>query len=465
MLEKEEIDCNFTIKGRTFKKSECKKLGGGTQKIAYQFGNYDECFLRPYSDQPDDHWNLTISSEKNLLDQIISLGLKAQNFEHVDLKIEKPGGKPYTLPVLLTKDFQSLCKNESMVIYNVKGSGEGRVIGKPIERDGLIEGLKKEVYAQGLLSEIIKEYAVCLTFKLPISVVNIRRDDSEHYCFKLPQSPEQPPIAHYMFWDVVGDFGGLSLPYIIPTLAELKSGYGKNKFEGIRTLANQLACALEEVSGPEMDTNVFLDGLESPLLEALKNENLLNSALEHARNVAINKLNEELNKVEDPGQKRDRNEVIDLIFSAISTNDLDLLKRVCDKYLDLNHLQDNQVRQIMAFSKKYNNEPINDYLRDNLQIPFNKMSLKNEFLESYRQKLQSDKEAWHGWYSFFVKSHVNEKDSLLTLVEHAKGNSQKGTGGRSREVMKQLGWLDNSNKVINDDLKQVLDSYGTEFGA
>lgn len=206
------------LNGKTYNKSACVKLGEGHEKRVYKIKGTNQCFFIPNRLMDAKDWDRLISKEKLLLDYMTDLGLKTQRFEIVSLEINEPGKPPQAIKVLLTKDFNSLCEEESIVIHNPKG-GMDRNSGDIPDFLAMREQIMDPTFSQKMLGKMIIEYAVSLTFSLPISSVGLN-DDSEHYCFELPKDSDEPPLAHYMFWDVVGDFSP-RLP-IVPTLKVLK---------------------------------------------------------------------------------------------------------------------------------------------------------------------------------------------------------------------------------------------------
>ena len=82
--------------------------------------------------------------------------------------------------------------------------------------------------------------------------------------------------------------------------------------------------------------------------------------------------------------------------------------------------------------------------------------LKECFLQKYKSRLASDNAKFCGLFTFFSKSYVQDTMSLKEMVIHATGLSGKGTGMRSNNVMKEMGWLDEDNKIISTELRQAL---------
>lgn len=466
---KKREDITLTLNGKTFKQSECKRLGGGSEKHVYKIEGTNQCFFIPHKWRSEEEWDLKIKYEKERLDQIDSLGLKTQRFEVVPLEIKEPGSPTYTINVLITTDFESLCQEESITIYNGKG-GEQKVIGTPPDFIAIKERIKDKSFAQKMLKKIINEYAIAFTFSLPISILQ-SNDDSEHYCFELSQNSNEPPVARYMFWDVTSDFGGLNFPYV-PTLDQLKSG-ARDKSDlfysplrGLKFLANQVACAMSEMSSPD-DSWAFVKEVQEDLALALNEDAILQEALAQARAQGISFFNKTVSLLLDQFKDiKDRdalnNAFIVIMNSAISLDNLDLVQQTFIKiHINLNDLSKESIKKIIAAAEKYGNPGIIDYLNTNILLEKEKtelQELKNNFIHEYDKKLTSDKSAWCGLYSFFAKSYVNKNMSLKELVQHAQGLSKQGSGKRSQEVMKKMGWLNENNEVtskISDYLLKI----------
>ncbi|WP_392537439.1 hypothetical protein [Legionella sp. 227] len=444
----------LTINGKTFKKTDCERIGGGSEKHVYKIKGTNQCFFIP--NKGWGNWDAKIQAEKLLLDQITDLGLKTQRFEIVPIEIHEPGKSTYTINVLVTKDFTSLCQEESIVIYNAKG--DQKVIGTPPDIITLKERLKDKSFALKMVENIINEYATAFTFSLPISILSYI-DDSEHFYFKLP--PEQstePPVIGFMFWDVVSDFSGTSLPYV-PTLEELKSGT-RNKSDlfysplrGLKFLANNIACTMYEMSSKKEDGFDFVREVEEDLIPVLNNDETLKIALTQAKRKGIilfTRFLDELTNIEN------KNIVpagfVELMKSALSLEEPDLLQRAFRIYPNPIDLPQEHIDQIMAEAKKYGN-PINiDFLNSHLVVE----RLKSNFMQKYNAKLTSDKKAWCGLYSFFATSYVKNDMSLQELVDHAQGHSKQGTGKRSQEIMKSMGWLNEDNEVCGEIREYLL---------
>ncbi len=289
-------DCILTFEGKTFSKSDCKQLGEGSEKTVFSIKGDKHCFFVPTKNP--NNWDMRIQVEKELCDEILSVGLKAQQFDIVPLEVqEKAGGPKYTINVLKTLSFDSIANDNSAVIYNPKGAP--RVLtGKPFTIYDNVKRLQDKQWNFKIIKEIIKEYAIALTFRLPIHQVKDHLDDSVHFYIELPKSENEPPVFHYMFWDVCGDFSGLKPP-IVPTLTQLKDGL-KDKTDpkkgfwhidpGLKTFVNEMVCAY--CSNPqEYEKFGYAHSLKAvipfmnALYEAITDEVLL-EAIEAARKCA-----------------------------------------------------------------------------------------------------------------------------------------------------------------------------------
>ncbi|MBA2650692.1 MAG: hypothetical protein H0U73_00270 [Tatlockia sp.] len=143
-------EITLTINGQTFKKSDCKLIDKGSEKRIFKIKNTNFCFFIPNAEKgipTETTWNSRIKAEKYLLDEISNLGIKTQRFEIVPIDINK-GETSYTINGLLTKDFVSLCEEESIMIYNRKASLSPQVIGKRPAINNLKELCKDKNYVQ-----------------------------------------------------------------------------------------------------------------------------------------------------------------------------------------------------------------------------------------------------------------------------------------------------------------------------
>ncbi|MDP3267940.1 MAG: hypothetical protein Q8M40_02715 [Legionella sp.] len=476
---KESEEINLTLNGKTFNKSQCEFLGQGSEKRVFKIKDSNQCFFIPHKWSSKEDWEHKIKLEKNLLDQIDSLGIKAQRFEITTLSISEAGQTPQTIHVLTTKDFGSLCEEEGISIYNYKARKD-HVIGTPPDFIAIIDKFSDKLFAKKMLEKIIYEYAIAFTFDLPITVIH-SPDDSEHFCFEKSNDPEMPPVVRYMFWDVVHDFYGL-FNTIVPTLADFKMGNRKGEynrpFRGFECLVNHVIDAIKSMIFHlyhyNIDYTKISDELKNNLLEAI-DEELIGKSLTHAKELAVKFFEKKLTTLSDDF-KTFRNQVavfIEIMQSAISLDKPDMVEQAFRAMnLDINYISINEIEDINKFAKKYGNVDIMEFIdinlvkakqikeEDNLRVrqelfAAKVVDLKNSFVTEYEKKLTANKGAFFGLYSFFVKSHVNKNMSLNELVTHAQGLSKTGSGKRSREVMQHLGWLNDRNEV-DKELNQYL---------
>ena len=71
--------------------------------------------------------------------------------------------------------------------------------------------------------------------------------------------------------------------------------------------------------------------------------------------------------------------------------------------------------------------------------------LKKHFMKAYYNKLQQDKMAYCGIFSYFRISHVTQNMSLADIIKHAQS-----ADNRSRSVCKELGWLKQDGSINNN---------------
>ncbi|KTD50752.1 Uncharacterised protein [Legionella quateirensis] len=461
----------LTINGTIYKLTDCKRIGGGSEKHVYQLKDDALCFFIPHKYRSEEHWNQKIQFEKLILDEISQLGLKTQQFELVSIEIRVPGEQPRAINGLLTKDFKSLCNDESIVIHDSKGSQ--RVTGTPPDFHSMRGRFKDKEFVQHMFKKIIKEYAVAYTFSLPINILQTN-DDSQHIIFELPQNSNEPPVVRYMFWDVVSDVATFPFIFRAPTLNELKEGPGKHRWgkKGIAALyhlANTVACTILEMYNHEIDDSFsFVGELQSDILLAIDDDVFLNDALEHAQSLAVpffNKLFVEFKKEEvilDTGMFHS------LMLMAISSSNLDIIEQCYQLRPQNSLLPEEHIDSMLDVSIKYGNQAVVEFLNSKLGAEKNtyekakqlaieeqekkvkREQLKETFLKQYNKQLVSDKSLYCGIYSFFVKSYVTNDMDLSEIVKHAQGLSKEGTGMRSKLVMKQLGWLDVNNNVTGE---------------
>lgn len=341
------------------------RVGGGSEKNVYKLPGQDQCFFIPHKWSSEENWNALIQCEKMLLDQMSELGLKTQRFEIVRLEISEPEKPSYTVNVLLTKDFESLCQEESLAIYNVKG--DTKVIGKAPNFVAMQEQFKAKDFVQKMFEKIIVEYALGITFGLPISILN-SVDDSEHYCFELSKDPSRPPLVRYMFWDVVSDFSGVQLP-LVPTLSGLKAGSKKGKgVQGLSFLANQVACAMLEMNRTRIkDSWGFVGSVQDSITVALNDDDFLNQALIQARQKSIHFLKQLLLGIQKVDKPLESEQFVELMKSVISTSDLGLVTQ-CFQLPQAEGLPNKAIFELLEFARKYESQSVVNYLEDQKKL-------------------------------------------------------------------------------------------------
>lgn len=360
-------DVTLTLNGTTIKRSDCFELARGSEKRVYKIKDQNLCFFIPHKWSSEDSWNSLIKKEKTLLDEIHELGLKTQRFEITSLEIHEPGKPSYSILVLVTKNLESLCQEEAMAIFNPKGTQgkvNTRIIGNVPNFFSQQKKFEDPIFVRKMFEKIINEYAIALTFNLPIGILD-SCDDSVHYCFELSSDSEEASMARFMFWDVVLDFKGVQPPFV-PTLSFLKSA-GRAENSGLRFLANQIACAMYSMSIQEWDVeDDFVSVTQKNLLVAINDNDFLNQALAHARKVSANFLNTVLNSIQKGLQEIDTPYFERLMKSAISTSDLKLV----EQFFQLPNAKalPKPINTLLEFAEQYENQPIIDYLKNQKRL-------------------------------------------------------------------------------------------------
>ncbi len=350
----------------TLKKSDFKKIGNGSEKVVYGIKNSRECFFIPSmrtAKKPQNDWEELIVAEKHLLDQISELGLKTQHFEIVSLQVSQ-GTTSHTIKGLLTTNLAVLCEEESIAICTIKD--KNKCIGLPPNFVAMEDKLNNQVFVQKMFKEVINEFVTCLAFSLPISQVK-NVDDSEHFYFKLSQDQNEPPVLHYIFWDVANDFSGIKFP-VVPTLDFLKANtkYGDSL---LKYFANQVAGAMVAMNLEDIDDDVvFVQDTEAKILKSINNDEFLNSALNYVREKSFDYLNKYLTDRENNKNIYEiKNDTfVSLIESAISIGNLDLVKRSFAMYKNPSDLSNDAITKITTTAKQYGNQNIMDYLNNKL---------------------------------------------------------------------------------------------------
>lgn len=382
-------DAVITLQGKKIEKSSLELLGFGAEKYVYGIPGDKRCMLiSRKEDAPD----ARLKEEKKLCDEILSLGIKAQSYEFSEIAVQsKSGGPSYKAPVLLAKKFSELAKEESFTLFQTDMNiSEQRRIGKPIKfYNGDKKKLNSAAWNRGLLSKIIAEYAVGLTFRLPIPQVDSWIDDSVHFIFETPKTHTKPPIARYMFWDVMADFSGISMPSV-PTLSVLKSGLNRREdpMEGIKLLINGLATVIIDNIDEMKQLGLTKDSslkesfesakkIESILLKAIT-EDMLEKALSHAREIAKQEFSKQLKKL-DQCLKTEEFRTLELsdkhkimttfLQAAISCADMQCVKDVLSRVPMIDEFSKTHRQGALNFAKKYNTPGIYELLSSQLKEP------------------------------------------------------------------------------------------------
>lgn len=383
-------DAVITLQGKKIKRSELELLGSGSEKSVYGIKNDERCIILSKSPiQPEARLNL----EKQLCDDIIALGIKAQKYENATISVQSASaGSVHSVPVLITKKFSALAQSESLTVFHNKTMRpDQRCIGKQVDfynKDR--KNFESIAWNQKIIEKILNEYAIGLTFSLPIHQVSTSIDDSEHLVFEHAKKPNTPPVARYMFWDVVGDFAGIKLP-MVPTLQVLKSGLVHHKWlqeghqrfynpmAGLEMLVNGVACIILQnrdemrklgLAGEKFDEFKVSKAIEDKLLKAIS-EKMLATALSNARKSAIKKLHTALKEVAALSADKDFKSASleekhrfmrKMVLSAISCSDLQAVKTALSHTTQLNEFSKRYRDEILKFAKEYNNKEIIEYL-------------------------------------------------------------------------------------------------------
>ncbi|MCS5710569.1 hypothetical protein [Candidatus Berkiella aquae] len=373
-------DAVLTLRGKRIDKNQVKQLGFGAEKKVYGIKGSKECFFIP--SRLNENWDNLIDTEKEACDHILSVGLKAQRYEKVPLTVESSSAR-YTINVLVSKNFKNIAQDDSITIHDSK-SALNKFTGKSFNfYNGKIENLRDKKWNFAIIEKILKEYAIALTFQLPIRAVQ-HNDDSEHLCFEL--SNNRPPKARYFFWDVAGDFN-FSGPPIVPDLKILKSGtrnleyknhsnpllkrlYSKNN--GLELLCNQLACVFGE-NRKEFEKMGFTNptdaalACEKALFESIPKLTFENTVTD-ARRHALSKLREFIQVFKDETNKSQNNDRVlrDLLRSAISTGNLNVVEEVVQLIDNKSRFTTDYGKALFDFAKLYPEKTIQIYLNEHL---------------------------------------------------------------------------------------------------
>lgn len=467
------------IGDKIYQASDLKHIASGSEKHVWKIINEKTCFLIPNKCNGEKEWNYKIGEEKNRCDQLAKLGMKAQRYEIIPLEIEADNEETYTLNALVTTDLNALCQDENLVICDYKS--DQRVFGNVPDLHALLPRFKDKTFVQRMFAQIVQELATAVVFNLPISALQ-GVDDSQHICFELANDI---PVVRYMFWDVLSDTGEATfIPNMVPTLDEFRAKSRSSLANALSSMVNLAVCAFDEVLkrtkhiSPD-ESLVRIRQLEKDVLAAIDEADYLNAALEHVSQQASDWVKELLNNKDFPQRIPDNEGFIFLLEIAISSNDINAVHQVCQRRPDT-ALTEKEIDDVLAIAEKYKSaEVINDLTRffqpDDKKVfaltkkdaakKKNIAQLKAHFLAKYSFQLESDQNSWCGLYSFFAKSYVDKNASLEEIVKHAQGLSGKGTGERSRSVMRHLGWLDENNEIDGDLAEALMDDReGNENG-
>ena len=470
-------DCTLTLNDITFKKSDCTKIGSGSVKSFYKIKGQTTCFALPTYCCTTEAWDHVITGEKAVLDQIGSLGIKVEHFEIVPMEIKESQNISYTINVLTTKDFNSLCEEESIMIYDRKSPPW--IKGKAPNFEEIWDKLKNPKFVQQMFEKILVEYAIAVTFQLPIfPLMNI--DDSEHFIFELSRNADEPPRVRYMFWDVLNDFQGIT-NVVVPTLDNLRRGYiGQSDFQyrhktGLKMLAGQVKDAIAVSSNIPLSN---LDLIPKNFYSMINNDESLNLALQHAKIIATRYLRDELfyHKDMSPHSLSDEPEIIMCITSAISTDDITLVKRSIELCANPLRLSQDTVKQIIESANLYSNPAICEYLHTNLVIIPHAVQLqRNKFDENIKKILsKADDLMRRGYeqqagYAQTLARLLTSKADLFfdTPYQQQKTGFQSFKCECTQEILKAEHWasVHRGYKQIFFNILQSLTIVGAIIGA
>ena len=378
--------CTLELNGMSFSRSDVQTLGFGSDKRVYQIKAFNICFFLPAWDD-EWSWNRLIQKEKSFLDSIIALGLKAQEFEIAPLTIRSTQGQSFTIDVLHTQDFKSLCSEQSLALYVPKALND-KVIGDSslLYRHVTAHRFKEKEYTQKILQKILIEYGIGLTFSLPISGVKTL-DDSEHYCFELPNDSDQPPVARYMFWDVTRDFHGVTLPKV-PPLYQFRHTY--SLASGLADAITVIACK-EKILGRQLDSFETYSEIRQDIEKALEDNDLLEKAFNEVRTTALAYLQNILDQPEKRDEYSNNNESLtQFLKAAISTSNFQLVQNAlaCDSKPSI--LTWRNLNELATVAREYQQQPIIDLI-EGLLSRFQNSAIKiQRFFKCHQLKKQDN---------------------------------------------------------------------------
>ena len=184
---KTDTDAKVEINGVTYQLKDIEKIAEGAEKHVYKLP-HGQCIFLPSPRLTDkETWKYRIELEKNIFDSYKKLGLKVQEFEIVKVEFDNN-----SMDVLIAKEFDYLCKNEHLIIWDSKGGGQGhKFIGDlkplnplynrllPLTNDIASNQInpKDREYILKLFEKAIDEYMTSLTFSIPHKAIVASDDD------------------------------------------------------------------------------------------------------------------------------------------------------------------------------------------------------------------------------------------------------------------------------------------------
>lgn len=366
----------LTLEGKTFSKKDCNLLGWGAEKRVYSSKGSEECFFMPRGGD-ERAWEALINTEKEISDELIAHGLKAQKYRKVPLRVQEPGGRSATINVLVTKRFDSVAKHESLVIYNPKGTnlkGDAtRYIG---EKFSLYHGSREHLndihWNQQIFKDLIADYTMAIAYQFPIPAVQ-HVDDSAHICLKIPKNNNEPPKARYMFWDVAGDYNPTPTPKV-PTLSDIKKKLNSPIHEILSVFASNPNENYKQLGVTNRDDCTLVKNA----IKAALTDEFLSGALPAVRKSVITSLKKQRKQYKDNVQNLTKIRQHELIFimlkQAISTGNVECVKETLALSNNKGQLFKDHGKEIVDFARKYNDAAIMAFV--NAQLSAHKVSNK-----------------------------------------------------------------------------------------
>jgi hypothetical protein len=418
------------VAAKSYKISELKKIGSGHEKTVLKLNDEKLCIFIPTDMyMNEESWSYIINSEKKSCDLIIELGLKAQKFQIVPAEIQESGKDKQTINVLLTQDFQSLCLQESMVIYNYKARiNAGRIIGNVPAANSILSYIDDKNFIQKMFSKIIVEYAIAFTFKLPIKILG-HQDDAEHFCLELPKENNEPPIVRYLFWDVP-DLNQISLP-LVPTKSELAAANSCYSNGALRSLARTVSNFIYEIYPDDINDSLqFYENFVENTSPILDRDDILIPAIDQARDMAIKYYKDKFDIVKKTVESMDTNGFVSALQSAISTKSLPIVMQIFELLPNSIKLPEKTIKGIIEFAQKYEDLAIVDYLHHNFQLPMDSPpkslivtpKILIDYLQNYTSgveinKTKDDIDFSYGFCCFFKTSKAINREANYRLAQ------------------------------------------------